>query len=345
MNDYKIYGKNLQFICRESNNRGSNRQTSFSISISISISFSFSLVLHPLQNQSYSQTMNEFIHFKQQRELGTILTDIFKFIRLNWKSLFGLILKVAGPALLILVAAYIYYMQAIFGTSGILQNLDAIDTFSGASMLSVFFLFLAAIIYYSLLNGVILHYIKAYIENKGNVTNEAVTDGVREDFWKLLAASFLVAIITGFGMMFCLIPGIYVGVVLSTTYAVIVFEKRDVLDTISYCFKLIKNEWWMTFATLFVVFLLYYFINFIFQIPQYVYFFIKGFSISEEIAADPAVMFDWIYTALTSIALLFQYLMYSIIVLCSAFIYFNLNEKKNFTGTMETIDSIGERED
>lgn len=289
--------------------------------------------------------MNETIHFKQQRELGTILTDIFKFIRPNWKSLFGLILKIAGPALLILVAAYIYYMQAIFGSTGILQNLDTLDSFSGGSILAVFFLFLAAIIYYSLLNGVVLHFIKSYIENKGTVSNEAVTDGVRDDFWKLLAASLLVAVITGFGMMFCVIPGIYVGVVLSLAYAVIVFEKRDVLDTISYCFKLIKNEWWMTFATLLVVFLLYYFINFIFQVPQYVYFFIKGFSMTEEISADPTMMFDWIYIGLTSIALIFQYLMYTIIVLCAAFVYFNLNEKKNFTGTMETIDSIGERKD
>src|SRR5690606_5594940 len=259
-----------------------------------------------------------------------------------WKSLFGLILKIAGPALLILVAAYIYYMQSIFGSTGILQNLDALDSFSGTSILSVFFLFLAAIIYYSLLNGVVLHFVKSYIENKGVVSKEAVTDGVRDDFWKLLSASFLVAIITGFGFMFCVIPGIYLGVVLSTTYAVIVFEKRDVIDTISYCFKLIKNEWWMTFATFLVVFLLYYFINFIFQVPQYVYFFIKGFSMSEEISADPTMMFDWIYIALTSIALIFQYLMYTIIVLCAAFVYLNLNEKKNFTGTMETIDSIGE---
>lgn len=289
--------------------------------------------------------MNETILFKQQRELGTILTDIFKFIRLNWKSLFGLILKIAGPALLILVAAYIYYMQSIFGSTGILQNLDALDSFSTTSILSVFFLFLAAIIYYSLLNGVVLHFVKSYIENKGVVSNEAVTDGVRDDFWKLLAASLLVALITGFGMMFCVIPGIYVGVVLSIAYAVIVFEKRDVLDTISYCFKLIKNEWWMTFATFLVVFLLYYFINFIFQVPQYVYFFIKGFSMSDEISADPTMMFDWIYITLTSIALLFQYLMYTVIVLCAAFVYFNLNEKKNFTGTMETIDSIGERND
>lgn len=288
--------------------------------------------------------MNDTIQFKKQRELGTILTDIFKFIRLNWKPLFALIIKIAGPALLVLIAAYIYYMQSIFGNLGIFQSFGAFESLGTTTLLSIFFLLLSAIVYYSLLNGVVLHYIKSYIKNNGSVSNEEVTAGVKDDFWKLIGTSFLVGIIAGFGMLFCVIPGIYLGVVLSTAYAVVVFEKREVTDTISYCFSLIKNEWWITFATLIVVFLMYYFMMMIFQVPQYVYFFIKNFAMVQEVSADPSMMFDWVYITLTSIALIFQYLMYTMIVLCAAFIYFNLNEKKNFTGTMETIDAIGERE-
>ncbi len=289
--------------------------------------------------------MNEIIRFKQQRELGTILTDIFKFIRLNWKSLFSLILKISGPALLVLIAAYIYYMQSVFGSMGLMQNLEAFENLGANSFVAVLFLFVSILVYYSLLNGVILHCIKSYIKNNGIISKKEVTAGVKDDFWKLIGTSFLVGIITVFGMMFCVIPGIYLGVVLSTAFAVVVFERREVTDAISYCFKLIKNEWWITFANLLVVFLLYYFINLIFQVPQIIYLFIKGFSMVQEISADPSMMFDWVYILITSIALIFQYLLYSIIVLCAAFIYFNLNEKKNFTGTLETIESLGERDE
>lgn len=285
--------------------------------------------------------MNETIHFKKQRELGTILTDIFKFIRLEWKPLFTLIFKIAGPALIVLIAAYIFYMQSIFGNLGLMQSLEAFDTMGTTTVFSIFFLLISAIVYYSLLNGVVLHYIKSYINNNGVVSKEEVTEGVKDDFWKLIGTSFLVGIIAGFGMLFCIIPGIYLGVVLSTAYAIVIFERREVTDTISYCFNLIKNEWWITFATLLVVYLLYYFMMMIFQVPQYVYFFIKGFTMSQEISADPAMMFDWVYIVLTSIALIFQYLMYTMIVLGAVFVYFNLNEKKNFTGTFEEIDSIG----
>lgn len=287
--------------------------------------------------------MEETIQFKQQRELGTILSDTFKFVRLNWKTMLPLILKIAGPALLLLIAAYIYYAQSIFGSLGFMQTFEDFGNFGTSTLISISLLILSALVYFSLLNGVILHYIKSYIENSGRVAEEEVAAGVKRDFWKLIGTSFLVGIIAGFGMLFCLIPGIYFWVVLAPAYAVVVFERKEVTDAISQCFNLIKNEWWMTFATLIVVFLLYYFIAMIFQVPQMIYFFIKGMAIASEVSADPSSMFDWVYIAITSVGLVFQYLLYIIIVICVAFVYFNLHEKKYFTGTMETIDSIGEK--
>ncbi len=289
--------------------------------------------------------MNETIHFKKQRELGSILTDIFKFIRLNWKSLFGMILKIAGPALLIMLGGFIFYMQSFVGGFGMLEAVGSLESFTTNMILSILVLAIAGVVYYALLNGVVLHFIKSYVKNGGVVIKEEVTQGVKNDFWKLIGTSFLVGIIVFVGAMFCVIPGIYFAVVLSTAYAVVVFENKDVSDTISYCFNLIKDEWWITFATLFVTGLLYYFIMVVFQVPQYIYFFIKAFTGSQEISADPASMFDWVYILLTTIGMVFQYLLYTIMVICSAFIYFNLNEKKNFTGTMETIDSIGKQQE
>lgn len=289
-------------------------------------------------------TMKELIQFKKQRDLGEILGDTFKFIRLNWKLLFGLILKITGPALLVLLGTYILYARSLFGTMDFVDGLATWNSMGSSAVFSIVLMIVAALVYYALLNGVIMHFIKSYINNNGVVDEEAVKLGVKEDFWNLMGISFWVGLIVGFGLALCFLPGIYLGVVLSTAYAVLIFEKRDVLDTVNYCFKLIKNEWWITFATFFVMFLLYYMIMMVFQIPQYIYVFARGFSMGQEISADPAAMVDWVYLTLTSIAMIFQYLLYSIIVLCTAFVYFNLNEKKNFTGTMEAIDSLGRTE-
>jgi hypothetical protein len=101
--------------------------------------------------------MNERLEFKQQRELGTILTDTFKFLRICGKQLFGLIFRIAGPALVVLVIAYVYYMQTVFGGMGGNMFGSSFEDFTGSFILSMFLLIVSAMAYYALLYGTILH--------------------------------------------------------------------------------------------------------------------------------------------------------------------------------------------
>ena len=99
----------------------------------------------------------------------------------------------------------------------------------------------------------------------------------------------------------------------------------------------------MTFATFLVLGILYYIIAIIFQVPQYIYFFIKGFAMAEEFSgSDPSSMFDWVYMSLSTVGMIANYLLQSILIIGTVFVYFNLNEKKHFSGTMETIDQLGQ---
>lgn len=287
--------------------------------------------------------MNEFIQFKKRRELGSIITDTFKFIRHNWKQLFGLILRLAGPALVLLVLAYVYYIQTIFGGMDPYSTSDVGDFTSGLFG-SLFIFLLAAGLYYALLYGTVLHCIKSYVKNNGTIVKKEVIAGVKSNFWSLVGLSILNGLIIGVGMMLCFFPGVYLAIVIATTYAIHVIEQKGVSDSISYSFQLIKGEWWSTFATLLVLGIVYYIVLMIFQVPQYIYFFIKGITMNETLSGNPADMFDWGYTVLSSIGVVAQYLLQSIMVIATAFIYYHLNEKKNFTGTMETIDAIGNRE-
>ena len=284
---------------------------------------------------------DNFIEFKQKRELGSILTDTFKFLRQEWKHLFGSIIKIAGPALLVVLAAYVFYMYTTLGSFGDFGNPNAFDNFTVNTFLSLLILMFAAIAFYALLYGTIIHYIKSYVKNNGVVDDMEVKTGVKNRFWSLVGLSFLVAIISAIGFVLCVAPGFYLATVLITTYSIHVLEVRSVSDSISYSFDLIKGEWWITFATILVMFLLYYFILMIFNIPQYIYFFIKMLTMSSQASPDPSEMFDWIYISLTAFAAVAQYMLHTVIVICSVFIYYNLNERKNFTGTMESIDAIG----
>ncbi|HET8887147.1 MAG TPA: hypothetical protein VFM70_12430 [Salinimicrobium sp.] len=286
--------------------------------------------------------MQNYIQFKKQREVGEILNDTFKFLRENFKPLFKIIIKTVGPAFLFLALAIGYYSYLTVGT----MNNPFIELFSSSDVGEVFLglglLFVAVVVYMSLLYGTILHYIKSYIQNKGTANLEEVQDQTKNDFGSLFGLTLLVGIILIFGLLLCLLPGIYLSVPLSLVFSILVFDKLGISESITESFRLVKNNWWMTFVTFLVIMIIVYVISFVFSIPLIIYTLFKGITMVEQgSAANPAEMFDWVYVTLNIITSLFQYLLYIITTIATAFIYFNLKEKKYFTGTYETIEGLG----
>lgn len=285
--------------------------------------------------------MKETINFKQQRELGTIITDAFKFVRIEGKELGGLILKTTGPALLAVIFSYVYYTQSTLDN---IENILMQQNFSTNVVLSIFLLLGAVLVFYGLFYSTIFLYIKSYIANQGNVHIETVSREIKEYFWGMLGLNVIIGLIVVVGLLFCVLPGIYLMVCLSLAYPILIFERNDMGDAISNSFKLIKEEWWNTFATLFVIYLLYSLITMVFQIPQLLYVFVKGFAMSNEVSGNPFDMVDWVSITLDVIAMVAGYLLFGFILITIAFVYFHLNEKKNFTGTLESIDKLGQQE-
>lgn len=98
----------------------------------------------------------------------------------------------------------------------------------------------------------------------------------------------------------------------------------------------------MTFITLIVIYLLVYVIGLVFQVPLIIYTIIKTLAmVSEGSISDPSSNSDWVFITLNVFASVIQYLLSTISIIALAFIYFNLNEHKNLTGTFETIDKLG----
>jgi len=293
---------------------------------------------------------NKYIEFKKKRELGEILTDTFAFIRSNFKQLFSTILKTSAPILVLLVIALIfmtYSYSDFIGTIGFdLQNSSPGSFNSGLMIISILVLVVIGILFYGILFGTILHYIKSYIHNQGIIDTEEVKKGVKKDYGRIIGLSLISGLITGFGFLLCFLPGIYLYVPMSLVFAILIFKNLKTFETISYSFELIKNEWWITFVTLLVISIIGFFISGIFAIPAFVYGMLKGFAMATEGSfSDPSSMVDWISITLSVIGDLVRYfIMYLLTSVSSAFIYFNLNERKYHTGTLEQIDSLGKPE-
>ncbi len=278
------------------------------------------------------------IRFKKERELGEILGAMFKFLRENYKDLLKALVKIAGPALILLLACFVFYSIETVGSLGASFN-------SGTTIISLLLLAISYMVYYAALNGTIYHSIKSYINNEGKIIFSEVASGVKADFGKLIAISLISAILIGAGMILLIIPGIYLMVPLSMAPAIIVFNRKSVFDSISDCFDLVKDNWWITFASIIVISIIVYIVAVVFQIPTIIYSVVKILtSFNEGSIADPSSLLDTGYIIINTLSSMIQYIVYGMTPIGFSLIFFNLNEKKNLTGTYETIRNIGRKE-
>ncbi|MBZ9630106.1 hypothetical protein LB465_04885 [Salegentibacter sp. LM13S] len=282
----------------------------------------------------------DYIDFKQQRELGDIISYTFKFIRENYKAYFTSVMKISWPAFLLLIAAVAYYSYTTVGNS-LMFNQD------GGFFIGFGLLMIGLLLYFSVMNVAAFHFIKSYVSNNGETSHQEVKQGVKKDLGKMFGLGAVTWILIFAGLIIFIIPGIYLSVPLSIAAAVLVFKSDSIGGSISEGFRLVKDNWWMSFISLFLIWLIVYIISLIFQLPVLIYTFIKMFTIMEEnsaSAANVADMFDWVYLTLTIIASAIQYLLYAITPIGVAFVYYNLNEIKYFTGAYESIENLGKND-
>ena len=277
------------------------------------------------------------IQFKKQRELGEILSVTFKFLRENYKAAGKIFLKVVGPVFVLLIASVAYYSWSTVGTSFFNTGIE-----SGEFLLPLGLMMLAYLLYVSTMTGTIYHIILSYINHQGEIISSEVTSGMKADFGKLLVLTLISWILIFAGTIAFIIPGIYLAIPLSLTTAVLVFRREGIMESISSSFRLVKDNWWMTFATILCIGLIVYLISLVFQLPMIFYFFFRAFTTaSEGSVTTPEDLVGPGYIILNIITSIIQYIVYTITPIGVAFVYFNLNEKQNFTGTYETIQNLG----
>ena len=289
--------------------------------------------------------------FKKERDFGEIISDTFTFFSQNNKRLFNIFVKYIGPFILLLIISSTLYQ---YKTGDLLSDITVVGgnpTRIFGSMvenvLVIIFYFITTILATLITYLVILHAIKSYINNNGQILDSDITNGIKKDFWKLLGYFILTYLVVVIGAMFCLLPGVYLGVVLAPGVALLIIRDISVGDAFSKCFTLIKDNWWITFAVFLVFIILLFVLNYIFQVPAFLYTMFKGFVAADSITTIQPngeifnIYRDWAYLLFTAIALIGQYFMNIFTVILVALIYFNLAEKQEFTGTYEQIDNIG----
>ena len=267
------------------------------------------------------QINNEnFFSFKQERSLGAIITDTFKFIRFEWKQLLSMLISVTLIPILITFALAIY------------NGMDSLETenlFSLNYLLFIYY-FLFVAIYYSM-SLIINSYVKVYVENKGQVEKSEVYAYFKKHLLAYILMGVVSFLIWMVSIALCVLPGFYILTVLSVVGPVFVFQEKSVFDSIGYCFDFVKEKFWETLGTVLVVFLLIMVLGGVFSLTGIIYTMVKtATAITENNLEQINSLFsDPVYIVLTLISTLGQHILYGVLILSFTLIYFDIDETRN----------------
>jgi hypothetical protein len=292
---------------------------------------------------------NTPINFKQERDFGDLFNATFGFISQEFKKLATAILYFVVPFLLLAAIATTVYSVKAQETMQTMVQGDKPDLFAIFSIWGSLIGYVGAMLVLSLaattmLISTVYCYIKLYTEkgSDGFSINDVWIEVTRY-FWPVLGSMIVVGIVIGVGTIFCILPGIYVGVALSIIFCIMIFEEKGLSTAFGRSIRLINTNWWGTFGVLIIATIIVYIIGLFISIPSI----LLGFkSLFANIKSGQAPMIDFSvgFYIVSSLTQLVTQLLAVIPLVVIAFLYFSTVEKVENPSLMDKIGQIGDNE-
>lgn len=273
----------------------------------------------------------QYLELRTRRELGSILSDSFAFVRINLKPLLNVLLKTTGVFFLISVLSSGFYQYA---------NASAWMTTDPVNFVIVFLVFLlGSILFFTSAAAAVFSFMENYMDNKGAIQEEVVIQQTWSKMGQLILLSLMYYPMLVVGFLFFIIPGIYLLVPLAMVFPIFCFQKLGKIASIKASFSLTSGYWWVTFGTLFVTSLVIGIISFVFQLPGSIYLVTKTLFAATE--GTEGLSGDFIYLILATIGSAASNLLSIVLTIAMGLIYFDLDEEKNRTGLKAKLEDLG----
>ena len=280
--------------------------------------------------------MAETIEIRKVRDFGQIIGDSFLFLSKNFKKLFKSLAFIVLPFGLLGTTAAAFFQYKLLG---IIQyknplgifDVDSISKAGWSYLLTIVF----AIISYTL--NIIITYRYITLAEKGEPNDvKDLWIYAKKDFFKIFFSSLGIFFMVIVGIVLCFLPGIYVGVVFTLIFPIMLTENEDFFDAVSRSFKLISNNWWQTFGVLLVMLIIQSIVAYTVMIPILIF---GGLStVFSSNPTDGIMSFQLVSSVVSHlVTTITQPLMITAISLN----YFSLVEKKESVGVLRKIDTIG----
>jgi len=276
----------------------------------------------------------------QERDFGQKINATFEFAIQNFKPMVLCLAYIAGPPALIsgfFMGSYqtfiTTFQQQVMGGKSIGQNNDY-SSIALYLLLFVIFFGIANLASALVVNAFMLE----YEEGNRNITPDVIWRRMKNYILNSIGYSVVMFLFVIFALLLLIIPGIYVSIVLSLTYIVMMRENLGLGDTFRRCFYLIEGKWWSTFGLLLILGFISGIVGYVFQIPSQLLLIAQGLQLTTNIP-------DYLNTLSGILSAIGSVLVRSLVLVGTVFQYYNLVERRDGEGIMTAINNIGKSKD
>ncbi|AZI24577.1 hypothetical protein EA772_04160 [Pedobacter sp. G11] len=280
------------------------------------------------------------IEFKRRRDFGQVINDTFTFMRQNFKALIKTYFTFCGLFVLASMSSMLVYQYKMVNIINTIGNGRTARGFGFGSIygLEYFLSLLFSLATYASMTVAILSFISLYVQ-KGNQapTTEEVWGYFKYYFFRVFGSAIVLILMLIVAFIFCLVPGFYLFPFVAMMFPIMVIENGTFGYSFSRSFKMIQENFWVTFGTLIVVWIIVYACMSMVVLPTTLFSMIGMFTSKTPHMSLPLSMAT---TVLQSLCQVFTI----IPIITISLSYFNLLEQKENTGLMERITNFGSTE-
>lgn len=277
------------------------------------------------------------IEFKKRRDFGQVINNTFTFMRQNLKPLIKIYFTFCGLFVLASMLTMLlqqYKMVNVINT-GIVNRYGKSSGLGSIYGIEYFLSLLFSMASYVSMSVAILSYVAVYVQ-KGNQTptTDEVWGYFKYYFFRIFGSSIVLIILLCIAFMFCLVPGFWLFPYVAMMFPIMVIENGSLGYSFSRSFKIIKDNFWITFGTLAVVWIIVSACMSMIVLPTSLFNMIGMFT---HKTPHMSLTLTMITTVLQSLCQVFTI----IPIITISLAYFSLVEQKESPGLMERISNFG----
>ncbi len=283
---------------------------------------------------------NELI-LSEKRDFSDVINASFRFIKQEFKQLYGTVFLYTIIPLVGVSILAIYYTTDVWSGyfQGMIQNSPNVEM---PNIWMYFLMMVISSISHVLIIGITYEYMAMYHRHgRGNFTTSDVVSALAKDFFPIIGYGIVVTIVLTFAFLFFVIPGIYMMVPLSMIIIVKLVERNGFSVNWGRCFKLIKDNWWITFAIILIASIITGVISAVFSMPTLIYGVVQGVVSAQGGTPEVNHVVLGIFSLISTLG---TYMLYVVVYVIIGFQYFSLSATEGSKSIIDKINEIGSPE-